>query len=130
MDTSLAQRLHKLSKHQLLTLTHSGRKSGTPYKVTIWFIVEDDRLYIASADTRRSWTRNVAVNPKVKLEIAGESFEGTVVPITNPAGREHVLRLVQQKYWYALPFILAARFLQAIGIVTDHSGTFEVKLNT
>ncbi len=128
MDTSLAQRLQKLSRHQLLILTHSGRKSGTPYRVTIWFIVEDDRLYLVSADTRRNWTRNVAANPKVKLEIGGESFEGTVEPISLPAEREHVMRLVQQKYWYALPFILAGRFLHAIGVVTDHSGAFEVKL--
>lgn len=129
MDASLAQRLQKISKHQLLTLTHLGRKTGNPYKVTIWFMTEGDRLYLASADTRRSWTRNVAVKPNVKLEIGGESFEGTVEPITYPADREHVMRLVQSKYWYALPFILAGRFLQAIGVVKDHSGAFEVKIS-
>ncbi len=129
MDASLAQRLQKISRHQILTLTHSGRKTGNPYKVTIWFIVEDDRLYLVTADPRRTWTRNVAVKPRVKLQVGGDSFEGTVEPITHPTDREHVLRLVQQKYWYALPFLLAGRFLQAIGVVKDHSGAFEVKLS-
>lgn len=129
MDTKLAQRLQKVAQHQTLTLTHFGRKTGNPYKVTIWFVVEGDKLYLVSADTRRSWTRNVAIRPNVKLEVGAETFQGAVEPITYPTDREHVMRLVQNKYWYALPFLLAGRFLQALGIVKDHTGAFEVKLS-
>ena len=32
-----------------LRLTHYGRRSGTPYEVTIWFMVERGTSYLATA---------------------------------------------------------------------------------
>jgi hypothetical protein len=32
---------------QTLSLTHYGRKAGKPYSVTIWFIVNGDKIYLA-----------------------------------------------------------------------------------
>lgn len=126
MEASLADRLRRVANRQTLVLTHHGRRTGKSYCVTIWFLVEGARLYLATADTRRNWTRNVRVNPKVLLQVGGETFEGTVHQLTDQQEREHVLRLVQSKYWWATPFIVSARMLQAMGLLTDHVGAFEV----
>jgi deazaflavin-dependent oxidoreductase (nitroreductase family) len=129
MEPNLAERLRSVASRQTLALTHYGRKTGKPYSVTIWFLVDGARLYLATADMRRSWTRNVLVNPKVSLKVGGDTFEGTVRRLTGEEEREHVFRLVQAKYWWATPLIMSARMLQAMGLLTDHSGAFEVDLN-
>jgi hypothetical protein len=39
--------LKSFAGRQTLSLTHYGRKAGKPYSVTIWFIVNGDKIYLA-----------------------------------------------------------------------------------
>jgi deazaflavin-dependent oxidoreductase (nitroreductase family) len=126
---TLTERLAGIAGQQTLKLTHHGRKTGKPYEVVIWFMVEGDRLYLATANVNRNWVRNVKKDPKVLLRAGGETFSGEVREMTDASEREHVQGLVQQKYWYVIPFLLAARALTMFGILSDHSGAFEVRLD-
>ncbi len=126
---SLAERLARIAGLQTLKLTHHGRKTGKPYEVVIWFMVEGDRLYLATANVNRNWVRNVRKDPKVLLRAGGETFSGEVRELTDASEREHVQGLVQQKYWYVLPLLVTARMLTMFGILTDHTGVFEVRLD-
>jgi len=126
MDAATAQRLAKIAPLQTLTLTHYGRKSGKPYDVIIWFVVEGNRMYLATSNKNRNWVRNVIVKPNVGIKAGSENFTATVSEITDDAQRDHVRNLVQAKYWYALPFILFGRMLQNLGVMKDNTGTFEV----
>ena len=87
---ALAERLANVANLSTLRLTHYGRRSGKPYEVTIWFLVERDTVYLVTANRQRQWPRNVAVRPAAHLRIGGESFAGQVEEITNPATIEHV----------------------------------------
>jgi deazaflavin-dependent oxidoreductase (nitroreductase family) len=69
-------RLKRVAGRQTLTLTHYGRKSGKPHDVTIWFVLDDDKLYIGTANVNRQWVRNVQKTPKIRLSIGGETFDG------------------------------------------------------
>jgi deazaflavin-dependent oxidoreductase (nitroreductase family) len=129
MDAGTAQRLAKIAPLQTLTLTHRGRKSGKPYDVVIWFVVEGERMFLATANKNRNWVRNVMVKPNVVIKVSGENFTATVSEITDNALREHVTNLVQAKYWYAMAFIVLGRLLQRAGIVQDNTGAFEVHVN-
>lgn len=129
MDARTAQRLAKIAPLQTLVLTHYGRKSDKAYDVVIWFVVEGDRMFLATANKNRNWVRNVIVKPNVELKAGGENFTGTVSQITDKALRDHVTNLVQSKYWYAMPIIVLGRVLQNLGIVKDNSGAFEVHLD-
>ncbi len=40
MDANALARLKQLAGKQTLILTHYGRKSGKPYEVKIWFVVD------------------------------------------------------------------------------------------
>ena len=53
MGAALADRLSRLASRSTLRLTHYGRRSGKPYEVTIWFLVEDDAVYLATANRQR-----------------------------------------------------------------------------
>ena len=126
MNERTAQSLAKIAPLQTLTLTHYGRKSGKSYDVVIWFVVEGQRMFLGTANKSRNWVRNVMVKPNVVIKAGSENFTATVREITDNALRDHVMSLVQWKYWYAMPFIVLGRMLQNLGIVKDNTGAFEV----
>jgi hypothetical protein len=49
----VADRLAAVADRSTLRLTHHGRRSGTPYAVTIWFMVERDTVYLVTANRAR-----------------------------------------------------------------------------
>ena len=128
MASKSFERLRKAGDRQTLRLTHYGRKSGRPYEVTIWYLVDDDRLYLVSANAARSWVRNVKARPAVSLKVGNEVFNGDVRPITDKQEREKVNRLVERKYWYVAPILRVGQFLMSVGIVRDNTAAFEVIL--
>jgi deazaflavin-dependent oxidoreductase (nitroreductase family) len=111
MTTTLADRLAQMANTSTLRLTHYGRRSGMPYEVTIWFMVESEVVYLATANRKRQWPRNVAVRPEVKLQIGNETFTGRVEVIADRATIEHVTDLLAAKYWYTRPYVVLARLL-------------------
>jgi deazaflavin-dependent oxidoreductase (nitroreductase family) len=128
MASKSFERMLRVGDRQTLRLTHYGRKSGRPYEVTIWYLVDDGRLYLVSANAARSWVRNVKVRPAVSLRIGDEIFNGNVRAITDTQEREKVNGLVMRKYWYVAPMLRLGLFLISMGIVRDNSAAFEVIL--
>ncbi|HLI81232.1 MAG TPA: nitroreductase family deazaflavin-dependent oxidoreductase [Candidatus Binataceae bacterium] len=126
MDPSTAQRLAKIKSLQTIVLTHYGRKSGKPYDVVIWFVIEGERMFLGTANKSRNWVRNVMAKPNVVIKAGGENFIATVREIAEPSLQEHVMGLVQSKYWYAAPIMIVGRMLQNFGIITANTGAFEV----
>jgi deazaflavin-dependent oxidoreductase (nitroreductase family) len=127
-EGSIAERLARVASRQTLTLTHYGRKSGKAYEVTIWFMVDGERVFLPTANVNRSWVKNTRKHPGVKLKIDSENFDGEASFLAAAAQREHAMELVRSKYWWALPMIAFARILSAIGLATDTSGAFEVTI--
>jgi deazaflavin-dependent oxidoreductase (nitroreductase family) len=81
-------------------LTTTGRRSGDPHRIEIWFASEGDTVYMLSGGRGSSdWVRNLMVSPQVALEIAGEvrSTRARVLP----AGSDEdalARRLLVEKY--------------------------------
>ena len=75
MESNAIARLKRLAGKSTLILTHYGRKSGKPYDVKIWFVVDGDKVFIGSANIEHQWVKNVQKNPRIKLTIGGEKFE-------------------------------------------------------
>ena len=126
MDAATAERLRKIASQHTLVLTHYGRKSGKPYDVIIWFVVEGDRMFLGTANKSRNWVKNVMAKPNVVIKAGGENFIATVREITDTSMRDHVMNLVQAKYWYAAPIMMVGRMLQNFGLINVNTGTFEV----
>ena len=129
MEPNSIERLHRAGDRQTLKLTHYGRKTGKPYEVVIWYLVDGDKLYLVSANANRNWVRNVKSRPDISLRIGDEVFNGKVRVITDPEEREKVSALVERKYWYVLPMLRLARFLSSMGVLADNSAAFEVVLS-
>jgi len=128
MASKSFERLRQAGDKQTLRLTHYGRKSGRPYEVTIWYLVDDGRMYLVSANANRSWVRNVKARPAVSFRVGEEVFNGNVRVITDQQERDKVNRLTQRKYWYVGPMLRLGLFLTAMGMMRDNSAAFEVIL--
>jgi deazaflavin-dependent oxidoreductase (nitroreductase family) len=128
MEPNAFSRLTKVAGKQTTMLTHYGRKTGKPYEVTIWFVLDRDKLYIGTANVKRQWVRNVQKTPQVKLSIDGETFEGTARFLTDRSEHERAMTAIRRKYWMFRPIIELGRFLAAIGLMRDKTGSFEVTL--
>src|SRR6266567_3731007 len=126
--TNVAERLKKVAGRQTLRITHYGRKTGKPYEVTIWFIADGDKLWLATANKNRQWVKNVQKTPKVKLNIAGERFEGEARFVTDAKQRDAVLAMVRRKYWIFLPFMALGALLYALRVLPNNTSAFEVTL--
>jgi deazaflavin-dependent oxidoreductase (nitroreductase family) len=108
---ALADRLATISGRSTCRLTHRGRKSGKSYQVTIWFMVDGDTVYLATANASRQWVRNVKANPAVSFDVGGQTFSGTAEPVHDAAEVRHVMDLAVAKYWYLAPIVAVARLL-------------------
>ena len=51
-------------------LTTTGRITGRPHRIEIWFALHDGTVYLLAGDRDRAdWVRNLMVSPEVVLEI-------------------------------------------------------------
>jgi deazaflavin-dependent oxidoreductase (nitroreductase family) len=128
MDQKMAERLQRMAGNQTLTLAHRGRKTGKEYQVTIWFMVDGERIFLPTANVGRSWVRNVRKTPHVRLKIGAESLDGEARFLSDASERERVFAMVRRKYWWAFPMIAFAQVMTALGLIADTGGAFEVTI--
>jgi len=128
MESAELARLRRVADKQTTRLTHYGRKTGKPHEVTIWFVLDDDKLYLGSANVNRQLVRNLQKTPKIKLSIGGETFEGKARFLTDRAEHERALAAIRRKYWMFRPIMELGRIVSAMGLIRDNTGSFEVTL--
>jgi deazaflavin-dependent oxidoreductase (nitroreductase family) len=76
-------------------LVTTGRTSGRPRRIEIWFAAVGDRWFaLAGGRERAHWVRNLRADPVVRVEIRGRTFEGTARLIEgtdeDPVAREAI----------------------------------------
>jgi deazaflavin-dependent oxidoreductase (nitroreductase family) len=80
-------------------LTTTGRVTGHPHRIEIWFAIDEDTLYLLSGGGDRSdWVRNLRRAPAVTIEIGTGRFEARARVVTEPAEEDHARALVHDKY--------------------------------
>lgn len=66
-------------------LTTTGRHTGTPHRIEIWFGLGDGVVYILSGGGDRSdWVRNLMISPEVVLEIGDVKRTTRARVVTDP----------------------------------------------
>jgi hypothetical protein len=75
MDNKLFSRL---KKEEYCYLTTTGRVTGNPHEIEIWFGLNGNTLYLLSGGMDRSdWVKNLIKNPSVKVRVGRNTFSGT-----------------------------------------------------
>jgi deazaflavin-dependent oxidoreductase (nitroreductase family) len=58
--------------HPFCYLTTTGRRSGRPHRIEIWFVVHDGAAWLLTERAPETdWARNLRADPAVTLEIGG-----------------------------------------------------------
>lgn len=88
-----------LSRDNEITISVTGRKSGRTIKLPIWFVWEDETLYVLpvkGSDTQ--WYKNVLKNPSVRIAAGGAHSEVRLAPITDATLVKSVIEKFRGKY--------------------------------
>ncbi len=89
----------RLSRYREINITLTGRKSGRTISIPVWFVLEDDKLYllpVQGSDTQ--WYKNVLKNPSIRIDARGAEAEFNVVPITDATRVSSVVQKFRAKY--------------------------------
>lgn len=77
MPTDLTKLLSHLANEDYCYLTTTGRVSGRPHEIEIWFGGREDSIYLLSGGGRESdWVKNLLKNPAVTVRIKRQVFSG------------------------------------------------------
>ncbi len=82
-----------LAKDLVIDITTSGRASGEPRRIEIWYHVVDGRYYITGRPGPRSWYANLLVEPKLTFhlkESAQADLPATARAVTDPEEKRGV----------------------------------------
>jgi deazaflavin-dependent oxidoreductase (nitroreductase family) len=80
-------------------LTTTGRVSGEPREIEIWFGLEDETLYMLSGGRDRSdWVKNLLKRAAVQVRIAERVFKGSARVVADPDEDALARRLLFEKY--------------------------------
>lgn len=85
-----------------LYLTTTGRRSGRPRRIEIWFTRHDGRYYlVAEHRSKAQWVQNLLAEPVVRVRVGARRFRGLARVVDHRAERslvEVVRKLSEAKY--------------------------------
>jgi len=89
----------RLSRYREINITVTGRKSGRAISIPVWFVFEDDKLYLLPVQgSGTQWYKNVLNNPMVRIDARGAEAEVKVVLVTDAAQVSSVVAKFRAKY--------------------------------
>ncbi len=97
-DVSMdAQTREALAQERTIDITTTGRKTGRPQRIEIWFHNLDGKLYITGLPGRRSWYANLLAHPAFTFHLKGRApadLPAHARAITAPVERSRVLSAI------------------------------------
>jgi deazaflavin-dependent oxidoreductase (nitroreductase family) len=67
---------------EFLYLTTTGRRTGQPREIEIWFTRHEGRYYLVAEHREQTqWVQNLRADPRVRVRVADRSFAATARPI-------------------------------------------------
>jgi deazaflavin-dependent oxidoreductase (nitroreductase family) len=80
-------------------ITTTGRTSGRPHTIEIWFAVDGDRAYVLSGGGEGSdWVKNLLAHPTVGLRIGDRDMLARAHVIEDPVEDASARRVLLEKY--------------------------------
>ena len=87
---------------EFLYLTTTGRRSGRPREIEVWFTRDDGRHYLIAEHLRETqWVQNLLAEPRVGVRVGDDAFAARARVIdaaAEPDLRQRVQELSEAKY--------------------------------
>jgi deazaflavin-dependent oxidoreductase (nitroreductase family) len=91
--------LLSLAKEEYCYLTTTGRVSGRPHEIEIWFGLRDQTLYLLSGGgTQSDWVKNLRKHPSVSVRVGQYMFAGRARLVREAEEDRAARLLVARKY--------------------------------
>jgi deazaflavin-dependent oxidoreductase (nitroreductase family) len=88
-----------LESSREIELTVTGRKSSRKISIPVWFVREDEKLYLVPVHGSDSdWYKNVLKVPAIRLAAEGAQLTAGATPITDPAVVSEILDKFRARY--------------------------------
>jgi deazaflavin-dependent oxidoreductase (nitroreductase family) len=89
-----------LAAEAVCYLTTTGRVTGRPHRIEIWFALSGRTLYMLSGNRDNAdWVKNALRDPRVSIEIEKSVFEARArITLENDAEDARARRLLYEKY--------------------------------
>jgi len=95
----MKNKLNDLKQEDYCYLTTTGRVTGNPHKIEIWFGLNDNTLYLLSGGMDKSdWVKNLRKKPAVKVRIARRTFNAIARIVEDEAEQMLARNLLADKY--------------------------------
>jgi deazaflavin-dependent oxidoreductase (nitroreductase family) len=89
----------RLSRYREINISVTGRKSGRTISIPVWFVLDDEKLYllpVQGSDTQ--WYKNVLKNRVIQIDARGAEAEFQAVPVTDAKRVSSVVEKFRDKY--------------------------------
>ncbi len=89
----------RLARCRQIKIGLIGRKSGKTISIPVWFVLEDEKLYllpVQGSDTQ--WYKNVLKNPSIRIDARGAEAGFQAVPVSDAKAVNSVIEKFQKKY--------------------------------
>jgi|WetSurMetagenome_2_1015567.scaffolds.fasta_scaffold1152072_1 deazaflavin-dependent oxidoreductase (nitroreductase family) len=91
--------LSRLGKEEYCYVTTTGRVTGKPHKIEIWFGLNGNSLYLLSGGMDKSdWVKNMKKNPSVIVRVAKHTFQATARIVMDGKEETMARHLLAEKY--------------------------------
>ena len=91
--------LSRLASSEFCYVTTSGRVTGRPHRIEIWFGMQGSTVYLLSGNRDRSdWVKNMHQQPVIRVQIAEHTFSGQARMVEGAQEDALARRLLAAKY--------------------------------
>ena len=98
-NDDLRKLLSNLSAEEYCYLTTTGRVTGNPHEIEIWFVIHDKTLHLLAGGKHESdWVKNLLKNPSVTVRIAKHIVAGTARIVTDETEEMKARTTMAEKY--------------------------------
>ncbi len=85
--------------HDYCSLTTTGRRTGKPHTIEIWYALHGRRVYVLAGGGEGSdWVRNIRAQPTVGLRIGSHDYIARARVVEDPEEDALARRLLLEKY--------------------------------
>ena len=119
---------HALETDRTIDITTTGRTSGRPHRIEMWFHNLDGQLYLTGTPGARDWHANLLAHPAFTFHLKGTvraDLHARATPILDPARRRAILSRLLDRLGHATELDAWVREspLVAVEILATERGT-------
>ena len=89
----------RLAGEDFAYLTTTGRKSGKPHRIEIWFALDGGRLYLLSGGgASADWVKNIRQDGRVRVQVGSRAVDARARIVRGTREDLHARELLDAKY--------------------------------